>query len=33
MADHLIDNSGSLAQTRTQVRELYARLIETGDAG
>lgn len=33
MADHLIDNSGSPAETEAQVRKLYARLIETVDAG
>jgi dephospho-CoA kinase len=26
LADHVIDNSGSLADTERQVRELYARL-------
>lgn len=27
LADHLIDNSGSLAETERQVRELYAKLV------
>lgn len=27
-ADHVIDNSGSLAETRRQVEALYARLVE-----
>lgn len=28
LADHVIDNSGPLAQTEAQVRELYARLVD-----
>jgi dephospho-CoA kinase len=30
LADHVIDNSGSLAETERQVRDLYARLTATG---
>jgi dephospho-CoA kinase len=29
LADHVIDNSGALAETERQVRELYARLTAT----
>jgi dephospho-CoA kinase len=32
LADHVIDNSGSLAETERQVRELYAQLTTTRDA-
>lgn len=32
LADHVIDNSGSLEETERQVRELYARLVGHGAA-
>ena len=33
LADHLIDNSGMLADTERQVRELYAKLTASGARG